>query len=323
MTTHHSAPAGGLSRKILPSALFAALAAASAPAQAQPPHANLDGRANLPADLRLSPVPEPPAAAPAPGGAPSSSRPAASPEKRSTRTAPAPFKRDPIEDLPIAPGGKTKGLSLGILGDRSETSPARRSSTSGLLWKSISGLIVVLALILVGVVVLRRVLPGARGMGESSALTVIGRTYLAPKSALFLVKVGRRILVVGNTPGGLTRVAEIDDPDEVERVCARCEQARANSMTASFRRLLAEGVAGHRELEGAEEPDESPAGRDLGSADKGTPDGALSRSQADANPLDEGAETEVGLVRQELDLILGKVRSWREGRVPSGESADT
>ena len=128
---------------------------------------------------------------------------------------------------------------------------------------------------------------------------MLTRAYVGPRQALLLVRVGRRILVVGATPTGISRVAELTDPEEVEQVAARCQRGRAGSISNTFRSLLTGGLAAFRPPGGAAE--DAPA-------DGPEPDAR----PADGAPTPPADPAEAGLVRQELDLILGKVRSWRE-----------
>jgi flagellar biogenesis protein FliO len=61
----------------------------------------------------------------------------------------------------------------------------------------------------------RKYLPGGRQLFASPAMEVLGRTYLDPKRSLCLVRVGKRVIVVGAFPDGLKRISEITDESEV------------------------------------------------------------------------------------------------------------
>jgi flagellar biogenesis protein FliO len=164
------------------------------------------------------------------------------------------------------------------------------SGPSDLLWKSLSGLGLVVGLMLVGVFVLKRLTPGGQRSG-SEAVTVLGRAFVGPRQSLHLIKIGRRILVLGNTPAGMSSVAEIADPEEVAQILATCQRSRANSITNSFRQIFRREQAGFQEERGAE------------------PAPQADQTEAQTDP----AGQDVSVVRQEVDQILDKVRQWRAG----------
>ena len=206
----------------------------------------------------------------------------------------APAERDAIEkELIRVPGRKRTSAGLG--GDGSDPRPTGR--TGGMLWRSLSGLAIVVGLMVLGTVILKRAVPGMK-RGGTEAVTVLGRAYVSPKHALHLVKVGRRILVVGQTPSGISSVAEIDDPDEVEQVTATCQQSRPSSITSTFRQLLRREDAAYDEMQ---------------------PDAAVPETAEDLDPYETAPHDEVGVVRRELDAILDRVRTWRQGGTQSGD----
>ncbi|MBI4613020.1 MAG: flagellar biosynthetic protein FliO [Planctomycetes bacterium] len=76
----------------------------------------------------------------------------------------------------------------------------------------------------------RRYVPGARGTGSTGPLRVVARTYLAPRSILYLVQVGKRLLVVGQSEGGLRTLAEIKDPEEIGALLAQAPGAGGGAL---------------------------------------------------------------------------------------------
>ena len=80
-----------------------------------------------------------------------------------------------------------------------------------------SGLVslaVVLAVIAAVTLLIRRVVPSVRAM-SGGAIEILGRNHLAPKQSLTLVRVGRRLVLVGVTPDRISTLCVIDDPHEV------------------------------------------------------------------------------------------------------------
>ncbi len=64
-------------------------------------------------------------------------------------------------------------------------------------------------------------LPLTRGPGKHSALQCIDRVALTPQHSLHLVRVGRKTLLVGVSPGALNLIHEAEDGVELRREEAR------------------------------------------------------------------------------------------------------
>jgi hypothetical protein len=87
--------------------------------------------------------------------------------------------RLPLRRAPAAPGGGVGGSGWG--------------------WP-LGGVTVILAALGWASLAARR--PGLAGAREAGALRIIGRTPLGPKQAVYLLRAGDRILIVGTGPGG-------------------------------------------------------------------------------------------------------------------------
>jgi len=159
-----------------------------------------------------------PAAALADGAPPAGTRPAAP----AARAAAAP--------------GKTPGEAAGP-----ETQAVRRADGQDLETERVSGgsggslggwlrtlaaLAVVVALILVLRWVLRRLSPGARARPMPEAVEVLARTNVSARQQLLLVRLGRRLVLVGSGPEGMSTLAEVTDPGEVDALLARARGGR-------------------------------------------------------------------------------------------------
>ena len=106
--------------------------------------------------------------------------------------------------------------------------PIHRSSASGTSgsstptdtsgWQVAFSLAAVLALIVILYFISHRILPGGAFAGSASAsraIQILARTPLGPKHRILLVQVGRRILVIAESPGQpLATLCQITDPDE-------------------------------------------------------------------------------------------------------------
>ncbi|MEE9404640.1 MAG: flagellar biosynthetic protein FliO [Algisphaera sp.] len=77
--------------------------------------------------------------------------------------------------------------------------------------------------------------PAAAG---SPAVEVLSRTAVAPKNHVLLLRVGRRVLVVSDSGGGLRTLSDIDDVEEVADLLKSITAAKAGSSTQSFGGLI-------------------------------------------------------------------------------------
>lgn len=80
---------------------------------------------------------------------------------------------------------------------------------------------------------------GRPAAAPSLAVEVLSRTAVAPKNHVVLLRVGGRVLVVGDSSQGLRSLTEIDDPEEVASLLQAVEAQREASITHSFNRMLA------------------------------------------------------------------------------------
>lgn len=84
--------------------------------------------------------------------------------------------------------------------------------------------LITLAAVLIGAALaarlLRRVAGGQASDLPDSALEVLGSRKLDAQSSVHLVRVGRRVLAVGSSPAGVRPLTEIDDPLEVAALLA-------------------------------------------------------------------------------------------------------
>jgi flagellar biosynthetic protein FliO len=134
----------------------------------------------------------------------------------------------------------------GLFGRDGERADAKGSST----WQGwLSGLLplaVVLAAFAGLVALTRRYLPrslSARLTG-GGIVEVLARQHLSPKQSIALIKVGRRVVLVGVTPDRLSCLDSITDPDEVASVVGRVASGRPGSLTSTFQNeVLREATA--------------------------------------------------------------------------------
>ena len=100
------------------------------------------------------------------------------------------------------------------------------------------GLAIVVGLFLVCMWLLRT--SGAKPTAAlpSDAVSMLGRIPLAPRSFAHLLQFGHKLVLVAITPEGVSTIAEITDPMEVQRLLGLCMQNNKHSTSAEFRDVL-------------------------------------------------------------------------------------
>jgi len=87
-------------------------------------------------------------------------------------------------------------------------------------WRTIGALAAVVALIFGLRWVLRRLGRSPRAGGGGLAMEVVAHAPLGARQQLALVRLGRRLVLVGTGPSGMSPLAEVTDPDEVSELLA-------------------------------------------------------------------------------------------------------
>jgi flagellar protein FliO/FliZ len=130
--------------------------------------------------------------------------------------------------MPLKP--PTQAASAGL--------PSQGGSTLRMLVSLGSSLLIVLGLVLGAAWCYRNANPHARSSLPKLAVSVLGRTSVAPRQQLMLIRFGNKLILVNNLQGEMRTLSEIDDPLEVDRLSGLCESDQAGSVSASFRSVL-------------------------------------------------------------------------------------
>lgn len=126
--------------------------------------------------------------------------------------------------------------------DRAETATAATKPESGGWLRSVGSLIAV-----VGLIVLLawgyRVVMTARGAGLMSGgraglVEVVSRTALSPRHSACLVRIGRRLVLIGVSAERLTPLDVISDPEQVSSLLGQAQRDRSDSATRAFKEDL-------------------------------------------------------------------------------------
>ncbi|MCK4602364.1 MAG: flagellar biosynthetic protein FliO [Phycisphaerae bacterium] len=77
-----------------------------------------------------------------------------------------------------------------------------------------------------------------RPSGTCGAMAVIARANLTPKHQMVLVRMGRRLLLLGCGSEGVAALTEITDSQEIEELLRAVDSAKADSFKKLFKRKL-------------------------------------------------------------------------------------
>jgi flagellar biogenesis protein FliO len=141
------------------------------------------------------------------------------------------------EPIPLVPG-KSETTPKLALRDRSSRSERPAGDTFSSLLTMAASLAVVLGLFLVTAWMFRRGMPKSLALLPSDVVEVLGRSPLASRQQMHLVRCGNKLLLVCATVGGIETLTEITDPVEVDRLSGLCQQSRPGSSTKAFQQVL-------------------------------------------------------------------------------------
>jgi flagellar protein FliO/FliZ len=230
-----------LNRNTLAIAALIGLAMSVASADAQPPVA-APSAGTYPSAYRSNPAPESRPAAQFQNRLAGHAVPAALPvadhvnasHTPATPNAVAPDSAGDVQasrPMPARSAGATAG-SLADDGSRIPQSPIMSLTTV------LSGLAIVLGLFLVVAWLFKRAMPKGAGSLPSEVVEVLGRTALAPRQMVHLIRVGQKMLLVSISAAGVETLTEITDPLEVDRLAGICGQSSPQSATSAFRHVF-------------------------------------------------------------------------------------
>jgi len=98
--------------------------------------------------------------------------------------------------------------------------------------------------------------PATVGRGRSRAVEVISRSPLSPKQQVMLLRVGRRLIVVGDSGQQMNPLCQITDPDEVAELVGQLRDEKTSTPSRAFGAMFGRS---RQEFEPAEEPPASAA----------------------------------------------------------------
>lgn len=212
-SSNHYAPPGGFSSPERPASFYGKPINHDRPLVAEQP---VDPRARPATNYASAPLPSRSASEPASFSAPEQPLPIANASAGSS--------------LKLPPRQAPKTL---------ERAKAPTSSTSALMTMG-GALAAVLGLFFCLVVLSKKFQPAGGGALPKEAIEVLGRTTLAGRQQLQLVRVGGKLILVALTAGSAETLTEITDPHEVERLTAMCRRSQPGSSTQTFQQVVSE-----------------------------------------------------------------------------------
>lgn len=158
------------------------------------------------------------------------------PDSRATESRPIVRSAAPVGAQHPVSHAEGDSTSHPVIPRESEGKSLSRDSrvTAGLSWRDGLPLVLVLGLIAGMALLLRRFLPNRRLLTGSGAIEVVARTVLSSKQQLVLVKVGRRLVLLGVSAERINPLSEVVDPDEVAVLMGTAAGDRSNSMQRAF-----------------------------------------------------------------------------------------
>lgn len=112
----------------------------------------------------------------------------------------------------------------------------KRRTGAGTTWSfwDLAPMLAIVGLILVAALMVKRFLPGRRLFTGSGVLEIVARTPISNKQNLVLVKMGRRLVLLGVSPEQISTLCIVDDPQQVAMLLGEIVSGRPGSMAGAF-----------------------------------------------------------------------------------------
>jgi flagellar biogenesis protein FliO len=112
-------------------------------------------------------------------------------------------------------------------------------------------LAIVLGLIFVARVAMKRLFPAVSVGRNSQVIRVVSRSVVGPKQQFLLVKLGNRLVLVGDSGSSMNPLAEVTDPNEVAELIGQLQSESPHSSASAFASIF-------RKAETQFEPEDEP-----------------------------------------------------------------
>jgi flagellar biogenesis protein FliO len=149
-------------------------------------------------------------------------------------------KVSPIEATPLGQAPRRRNFNNGDAATSDGGESAERPDATwsgGSMLTTLAALGLVIALIF-GVRFLLARATKVPMVAASSAVEVLSRTSVAPRSHVLLLRVGPQVLVVGESSGGLRTLGAVQQEDEVASLLQAVESSKPQSIAGGFSSLM-------------------------------------------------------------------------------------
>jgi len=123
----------------------------------------------------------------------------------------------------------------------------KSKSTWGAALSMFFSLAIVISFFLLGVWLIKKSQPHSFVKLPGDVVQVMGRTPMAPRQQMYVVRFGSKLLLISHQAGQTQTLGEITDEDEVQRLAGLCEANQPGSISNSFRDVLKQVTLGKPE----------------------------------------------------------------------------
>ena len=134
---------------------------------------------------------------------------------------------------------------------RTADETGKREVSMPSIWPALFSVIVVCGLFCLVLYVLKKYVPGHRQLFNHPAVEVLGRTHLDQKRYVSLVRVGKRIVVVGVSPDEMRSLSEITDEEEITGIL-EVARPKTEAGLSIFQKLFKRNVLDNEAAEARE-----------------------------------------------------------------------
>jgi len=137
-------------------------------------------------------------------------------------------------------------------------SPVDATGKNGSMFRMMVGLILVLALIFLCLYLFRRFMPQSKLFCTNRSIQIVARSAINTRQSLCLVRLGKRLLLVGLSPNHMAILDKIDQPEEISLIEGLVSAGQNESISNTFAALFRQESKSYENrsgLESSEDPE--------------------------------------------------------------------
>ncbi|MBI4232140.1 FliO/MopB family protein [Candidatus Peregrinibacteria bacterium] len=97
--------------------------------------------------------------------------------------------------------------------------------------------------------IFRKVVAGSRFFGSFNVINVLAKKQISPKHTVYLVEIGKKIILLSATKDGMATLSEFTNPDEIAIIRAKCPGGKRDSEENVFKEHMKENLAQYEKEE--------------------------------------------------------------------------